>query len=275
MFLEPAIQPDMPPLGFDGQPPSSVNFTVHRQDVWRNRKEAHKILPAMCHRWDPRCIERMARHNFRPLPTLLHPTLPAGADPNNPPVTLTLSKHHQVAAQMRENFEAWQSEGRIQPSRLDHPNIDPALATSPLYAPETKSAYDGLSKLRPSLFVVLGGDSKASLDKIREGVCIAGTGVGGSGGITEGRAKHVTIPGHAHLMPLTAMNQAVDLCAEWLGSEMEIYKTQEVAWKDKQASLRSRDHYMLDESWFEHVKPFSAFKRKPKRNTINKSTSKL
>ena len=95
----------------------------------------------------------------------------------------------------------------------------------PLYRPETRSTFAALPTLRPACAWVLGGETFLNLDEIHEGIRICGTGIGGSGGVSEGRAQEVVMPGLGHLMPFQseerAMQKVGKVCVEWVRGQME------------------------------------------------------
>lgn len=262
LLLDPVIQLSPPAMGFGTDAPGAINFTVHRKDVWPNRAAAAATQAKMCRDWDPRALDLMMQHGFRNLPTALHPQLPADADPNNPPVTLMTTKHQDVLGQIRENFDARQPDGHTVVNRQTHADLDPLAAFVPLYRPEPRSTFYWLPSLRPSALWVLGSRTFLNLDEMRNGFQSAGAGVGGSGGLAQGRLREVLIKGHGHLFPFSAVGQTADACADWLEREMHIFKEQETEWSKKRAAMSDKDHLVLPPKWAEVVKPMSAFKGK-------------
>lgn len=109
---------------------------------------------------------------------------------------------------------------------------------------------------------MVGEKTFLSLDEMREGIKMAGTGIGGSGGLPEVRVKEVMLRGHGHLLPFTAVKEAARICGEWLGSEMEMFRERERKWSDQRGKMTARDHLTLSRTWMEVVKPPSAAKTK-------------
>ncbi|KJZ71657.1 hypothetical protein HIM_08969 [Hirsutella minnesotensis 3608] len=262
ILLDPVIQLSPPAMGFDGIP-GGVNFTTHRKDLWPNRAAAAAAFQKSVSKgWDSRVVDRMIRYGYRDLPTALHPDLPADADPSDPPVTLTTTKHQDAVSQLRANFESRQPDGRIHINRSSHADMDPLAAFVPLYRPEPRSTFHRLPELRPSTLWPLGEKTYLSLDEMREGVKITGTGIGGSGGIPQGNVKEDMLRGQGHLFPFTAVGEAARICAEWISDRMVIFEEQEKAWNAERAAMTARDHLMVNQTWLDVVKPMSAFKNR-------------
>lgn len=168
LLLEPVIQLGAPPIGFGTDGPGTINFTVHRKDIWPNRAAAAASISPLLKEWDPRVKDRMIQHSFRSLPTALYPDLPPDANPEDPPVTLRTTKYQDSLTQLRENFEAHQRDGRIVIDRQTHADMDALAAFVPLYQPEPRAAFYRLPSLRPSALWVFGDRTYLNLDEMRE-----------------------------------------------------------------------------------------------------------
>ncbi|RAL14752.1 uncharacterized protein BO97DRAFT_422104 [Aspergillus homomorphus CBS 101889] len=274
LLIDPVIQLTPPPMGFGTDATGPINYTLYRKDVWPSREVALRANRALTHGWDPRCVARMAQYGFRELPTALYPdvdavtaglqsTTSATSPPHSPPrphntttpVTLTTTKYHDLLAQIRENFRARSPEtGRISISRATHADLDPLAAFIPMYRPEPRSVFLRLPTLRPSCLWVLGGATYLQIDEMREGIKTCGTGVGGSGGIPEGRVREVTLPGLGHLMPFQAVQQVTEPCVAWLESELARFRETERLWAEEQ---KGRSHLTLEGRWYRVLKPLA------------------
>lgn len=237
-----------------------INHTLWRNDVWPSRESAVRAHRALFRGWDPRCIDRMAQYGFRDLPTALYPDIEAiqarFADANSPnttaptPVTLRTTKHHEILAQMRQNFSARSpATGRVEVPRDTHADLDPLVGHLPLYRPETRSTFAALPTLRPSCAWVLGGETLLNLDEIHEGIRICGTGIGGSGGVSEGRVEEIVMPGLGHLMPFQsekrAMQKVGKVCVErWRRMERE--------WGEQRSG---KSHVRVEDEWYRVLMP--------------------
>lgn len=100
------------------------------------------------------------------------------------------------------------------------------------------------------------------LDEMREGIKATGTGVGGSGGIQEGRVKEVTVREKGHLFPFEAVGATAQECGKWLGEEMKRYRNIESKWLEEREKMTPQDHMTTSKKWLDVVKPFSSFKNK-------------
>ncbi|KAK1144787.1 hypothetical protein N8T08_004798 [Aspergillus melleus] len=269
LLLDPVIQLNPPPMGFGSGPPSPINYTLYRPDVWPNRKAAiaayAKMFPAM----DSRCVERMAKYGFRDLPTALHPDLPEGSNISDPPVTLATSKYQDMLGSIRENFSARAPDGSIQINRTTHADIDPLAAFVPMYRPEPRSTFYKLPSLRPSVLWVLGEKSYMRIDENRQGIKTCGEGVGGSGGVAHGKVKEVILSKAGHLFPFEDVAETAEQCFSWLEQEMAKFIETERDWIEKREAMSKRDHLVLSEKWFQTIKPISAFRApRPKKEKL-------
>lgn len=198
----------------------------------------------------------MAQYGFRELPTRLHPdvdAVKARFNSTETPVTLTTSKYQDLIGQIRENFGARDpATGRIVINRATHADLDPLAAVIPMYRPEPPSTFLRLPSLRPSYVWILGGSSYLRLDEIREGIKVCGTGVGGSGGLPEGRVREVTLAGLGHLMPFQEVTKVIEPCVAWLEEEMERFRETEKQWEQERKDVT---HLEVSENWYKVLKP--------------------
>lgn len=257
--MDPLIQLSPPSMGFGTDAPSAINYTLWRKDVWPTREAAVRAHRVFLHGWDPRCVERMIQYGFRDLPTPLYPDVEAvktrfkGADGSATPVTLTTTKYHELVAQIRQNFNARSpTTGRIEVSRATHADLDPLVASVPLYRPESRATFLRLPTLRPSCLWILAAKTFLDLDEIHEGIKICGSGVGGSGGLVEGRVKEVILPGLGHLMPFQEIKTVVEPCVAWLQQEMDRFRRMEKEWVEER---KGKSHLVVGEKWYKVLKP--------------------
>ncbi|KAJ5549322.1 hypothetical protein N7513_006556 [Penicillium frequentans] len=256
LLIDPVIQLNPPEMGFGTDAPGVINYTLRRSDIWPNREAALRANRALTKGWDQRCIDRMAQYGFRDLPTRLYPdvdAVKARFNSTETPVTSTTSKYQDLLGQIRENFGARDpATGRIVINRATHADLDPLAAFIPMYRPEPRSTFLRLPSLRPSCVWILGGSSYLRLDEIREGINVCGTGVGGSGGLPEGRVREVTLAGLGHLMPFQEVKKVIEPCVAWLEEEMERYRQTEKQWEEERKSV---NHLEVSETWYKVLKP--------------------
>lgn len=249
-------------MGFGTDTLGGVNYTTYRQDIWPNRKAAAESQAKASRTWDPRVLNKMIKYGYRDLPTILYPDLPSDADPADPPVTLTTNKYQDAFVQLRENFSARQPDGRIKINRTTHADMDPLAAFVPLYRPEPRSTFYRLPSLRPSVLWLVGEKTYLRLDEMREGIKITGTGVGGSGGIPEGRVYEIVMSKQGHLFPFEATSQTAKECSEWLAVELGKFRETEKQWRESRNNMTGRDHMVPSLKWLQVVRRPSRSKNK-------------
>ncbi|PWY66005.1 hypothetical protein BO70DRAFT_356633 [Aspergillus heteromorphus CBS 117.55] len=267
IFLDPVMQRSPPNMGFGSDPPGPVNFVLWRDDVWPTRAAAATANRRMFKNWDPRCADRMVQFGFRDLPTALHPSLGDDADPANPPVTLTTTKHHDVLGQIRHSFDIRTPDGRIEPDRATHADLDPTLSFLPVYRPEPPRTLQKLPSLRPPALFLLAGASYLNLDQLREAIRTCGQGVGGSGG--REKVKEITLPKRGHFFPFEIVGETAGHCAAWLDEVMRTHYDAERRWNEARRGMAKRDHLVLGDEWRRAIKPPGAFRSlKPRKDKL-------
>ena len=254
--MDPVIQLDPPNMGLEREPLGLINHTIYKQDVFSSRSAASEAIRRhyVFKSFDPRVIDLMVKHGFRNLPTALHTLLPSNSDPSDPPVTYTSTIHQDAWTQLRENFKARKSSGRIELDRSTHADIDPLAAFVPFYRPEPRSTWYRLPALRPSTLWLVGEKSYLSLDQMREGVKRTGTGIGGSGGIQECRVREDIVPNHGHLFPFEIPRVTAHKCACWLEAEMERFGKQEQDWTLEKSTRSRLDDLRVNDQWKSRIR---------------------
>lgn len=263
MLLDPVVQIIPPSIGFGSDPVGGLNYTAYSPDIWPNRAAAIQVQRKILKNWDPRVLDRVFKYGLRDLPTAVYPELPISSDAADPPVTTTTAKFQSIVAQIRENFDTRQRDGRIRINRDTHADIEPLISANlPLYRAEPPETFRRMRTLRPSALWVLAEKTFLDVDHLRAAINRTGTGVGGSGGVAEGRVKEVVLPNVTHQFPFTAVAETSDACAAWLGTEMRRFRHLEDEWEKKRALMPESDHLNLNKRWVDTIKPPSAFKTK-------------
>ena len=215
--------------------------SVGRREVWPSRSEAERKLKGskFYQAWDPRVLDHWLQYGLRDLPTRLHPDVPTSttpppisADPgtgltppsrDDVPVTLTTTKHQEVLTFLRANFptSTYPNPG-IHPNRDTHADVNPdSPPMSPFYSPVPIATFHRLQHLRPSVLYIFGSESFLSTPVLKaDKLAHTGTGVGGSGGVKEGRVKDFTFEGVGHLIPMEVVERTAEACAGWIGPEV-------------------------------------------------------
>lgn len=150
---------------------------------------------------------------------------------------------------MRPNYEGYGVNGKPV-NRSTHADLDPARKhLYPFYRPESPSIFNRLPEVRPGIFYIFGEISDVSNHQSnRQKMLRTGVGVGGSGGVHEGRVKDITLPGIGHLIPMEVPERTAEEIAAWIGTEIPIF-TEEMRlwehWRSKTTAQKSG----IDEKW--------------------------
>lgn len=247
VLLDPVIQT------FSSSPPGSdespAQMSTFRREIWPSRAAAAEgyTKSKFYQAWDPRVIERQIKYGLRDLPTAIHP--PPVVRGGETPVTLSTTKHQEVFTFLRPNYEGSGHEGR-RVDRKKHPDVHPGLDTIyPFYRPEVPRAYFRLPEVRPSVLYVFGELSyMSSPTAIESKLNQTGSGVGGSGGIQEGKVKGVTLKNVGHLVAMEAVQECADAAAKWISSEIQNWKAEEEEHK-KWMARTLVEKQTVDEEW--------------------------
>ena len=206
-----------------------ASMSARRRETWPSRADAlasfkkSKFYQA----WDERVLDLWVQHGLRDCPTTLFPDSKSGDV-----VTLTTTKHQEVMTFLRPN---WAPRNSDEPSsaetttsnptqnRRTHPDLTPTeTPQSPFYRGESTLVFAQLPHLRPSVFYIFGETSFLTADGagIHEKMTLTGSGVGGSGGVKEGRVANVTVKGAGHLIPMEKVDDTARFVGEWIGREL-------------------------------------------------------
>lgn len=233
-------------------PSNSANYnpavaSTNRRDRWPNREAAAAAFKRskFYQTWDSRVLDRWIEHGLRELPTLLHPQIQAGSktlpavsvDPSTASVvpdknsetevTLKTTKHQEVLSFLRANFPTPEfPDPENEPNPHTHQDVPLTVGpNSPFYRPEPVSTFAKLPFVRPSVLYVFGDKSEMSHpDFIAEKLAATGVGVGGSGGVKQGRVAQVTFKDIGHLIPMEVTSQTADAAADWIVPELERFQ---------------------------------------------------
>ena len=252
ILLDPVIitiRPGQEPVS---EIPLGIRALAHRPDLWRNRAKAASSVTKADRGWDKRVLDLIVEYGFRDLPAARYRDLPA--DKADAPVTLTTTKQQSVLTQVRPYLEYKKGEP-VTVKRELYPDLDPRWTTLPVYRPETTLTMDRLPTLRASTLFILGTESNPFwLHSMRRAAKAAGSGVGGSGGMAEGRVREALVKG-GHVFPFTIVGETARICAAWLGEEMGKFRQTEGVWEHGRAKMTERDHLVLPSKWMEMVPP--------------------
>ncbi|KAL9054089.1 MAG: hypothetical protein Q9162_004346 [Coniocarpon cinnabarinum] len=252
-----------------------------KKDQWPSREAAItsvKRQPLM-KTLDPRAVELFAQYGLRELPTLLYPEEPDATQKNAKPVTLSITRHHDVSAFARGAFPSQSQDlSHFEVDRTRHPDLsktEHAVGGQPFYRPESVQTFAQLPFLRPSCLFIHGDQSPFSFAEPSaraDKVAITGTGTGGSGGNAEGAVDEMVLEGCNHWVPLEKPSRVAEAAVRWL--EHQLIRSEEGD-KDPQWDARSiREKSMLDDDWLQWSERWfgAAQKRDQAQNELSGKT---
>lgn len=264
-----------PIIRIDPQPAGGADWTrasTFRRDIWPSRSIAAASFDKspFYSDWDPRVRTLWNEFGLRDLPTAIYPSATSSANNSNSnqsdsqssetPVTLTTPKHQEVFSFLRPNFAPVKVDpdtGRPIFDRSTHPDLDFDLdpeTTHPFYRPESTSTFHNLPFLRPSALYIFGGTSEVTPAAWRASAMeTTGVGVGGSGGVKEGRVKDVVAEGVGHLVPMIAPAICAEKTGDWLEVEMRRWSEEEERWKRGWLGRTKRERMVVSEEWKRRV----------------------
>lgn len=225
--------------------------STFRRDRWPSQAEAAASFKKskFYQEWDPRVLDLFIKYGLRKLPTAIYPKDPDELEETN--VTLATNKHQEVLMFLRPNFEGKDAKGNMVLNRQTHPDLDlQTTETYPFYRPEPPIVFNRLPHLRPSALYVFGGKSEISLPHLwKQKLERTGTGVGGSGGIKEGRVKEVVLEDVGHLIPMIDPRGCADATAEFLSGDLQRWRIEEEEWRRKWEAKTKLERMTFDEDW--------------------------
>ena len=204
-------------------------------------------------------LDRWITHGLRDLPTFVYPDPSVSNKPESPkgetPVTLVTTKHQEVFSFLRPNFDGLDEDEKEIVNRLTHADLDlKAQDTYPFYRPEPPRTFDNLPHLRPSTLYVFGGQSYLSSPPFRKAkMDRTGTGVGGSGGVAQGRVKEVVFEDAGHLLPMEIVEEVADAIGGWTAGELKRWSRLEKEWKESWDAKSRQERTMVTEEWKTHI----------------------
>lgn len=241
LLLDPVIQKHASaPKG-----PNPVQASAFRRDIWPTREQATEsfIKSKFYQSWDKRVLDIWIRHGLRKTPTKLYSS-------NDGEVTLSTTKHQEVFTFLRPNFNPQTPDGKSIIDRMEIPDLDESNpVTNPFYRPEPPATLARMEHLRPSTFYIFGADSDmSSPEDQKQKLEVTGMGVGGSGGVPEGRVGSIALKGVGHLVAMEAVDQCADVASSFLGQEIQRWRKQQQAYIEW-AAKNIKDKTTLSEEY--------------------------
>jgi pimeloyl-ACP methyl ester carboxylesterase len=227
IFLDPSII-KTPPTAFR-EHPVFHKYIMNRQQSWPSRSQAEASIskwPTYM-TWDPRCLQRFLKH------ALVETSVPK-SELDDPPVSFSTSEAQGILYMARTTLVQRHADGNVTIDREHAPDLDPidALRDDPLYRPEMRATWNRLPELRPSAKFMLGGRTYLAARELQEAVDRCGSGLGGSGGVSEGRVCQVVFKKGSHFFPLEMVDETAKECAIWIHAEVDRWIKKEQEFKD-------------------------------------------
>ncbi|KAJ5945752.1 hypothetical protein N7454_002591 [Penicillium verhagenii] len=240
ILIDPIIQRERTPLSdnryieLSEMAAQFSELSIVRRDQWPSRKAAAESFQRsrFYHGWDPRVLEQWIKFGLRDTPTMTYPlhdeTLPE-TDADGPPVTLTTTRHQEVFSFTRPIYDHAGCRG----SHETHPDLDKGIPdSSRFYRPEPPQIFAQLPFLRPSIFYIFGGRSNISIPALRaDKIKNTGTGLGGSGGVANGRVREAFLEQAGHLIPQETPRETAELISLWLRPELDRWQSEDEAFR--------------------------------------------
>ncbi|KAL9055988.1 MAG: hypothetical protein Q9206_002920 [Seirophora lacunosa] len=184
----------------------TAQLLVNRKDTWPSREAAreHFLSNPYYRSFDPRVFERVMRYDLRDLPS--KNDFPAA-------VTLTTPKTMETYSIIRADPPlAGFPETPDYRTRTARDIIVPGF-----YHGERSQYLDSLQYLSPPMLYVWGSLSGyASTGSAIDMLHLAGTGLGGNGGVASDKVNQVVVEGAHHPVPLEKPAAAAQAIAPWL-----------------------------------------------------------
>lgn len=252
ILMEPVIQRHTrsdPKTKEAGRGPAEMS--TFRRDLWPSHEAAVAAFSKQkfYQQWDPRVLQRWLKFGIRDTPTPLHPDVEGGA-------TLATTKHQEVFSFLRPTF-ALKDGIYDMATRSELPDMDPSLGSEygmPFYRPEPPLTFARLPHLRPSALYIFGELSDMSepwsqADRLDN----TGTGIGGSGGVKEGRVSGVTLKGVGHLIAMERVAGCAEVMVPWIAKELVRWEEEEAAWKKWRDAKTAREKVTVSKEWQEKI----------------------
>ncbi|PWY69736.1 alpha/beta-hydrolase [Aspergillus heteromorphus CBS 117.55] len=247
----------------------TTQLSTYRRDTWPSRTAAAESFGRnpFYQAWDPRVLDRWIRYGLRELPTAIHglPESGTGSKSDSRPVTLRTTLHQEVFTFSRPNYAGNQTPR----NKTTHPDLNAShLGSWPFYRPEPSLIFARLPHLRPSVCYIFAGKSDMCLpDMMADKLAATGTGLGGSGGAPAGRVRDVYLAEFGHLVAQEAPAQCAAAASDWLGAELERWRSEEQAFRDQWDRKSKLEKVTIDARWKAHV-PVPQRSKKPSNSKL-------
>ncbi|PYI12428.1 toxin biosynthesis protein [Aspergillus sclerotiicarbonarius CBS 121057] len=251
----------------------TTQLSSYRRDIWPSRKAAAEAFNRnpFYRAWDSRVLDRWIKYGLRELPTAIYPLDESKTkeESDDRPVTLRTTLHQEVFTFSRPNYDGPPGK-KVPVNKVTHPDLNPDhLGSWPFYRPEPSRVFAMLPHLRPSVCYIFGGKSDMCLpEMMADKMAVTGTGLGGSGGAPAGRVRDVYLAEFGHLLAQEAPIQCADAASEWLGAELERWRTEEREFREQWSRKSKPEKVTIDPRWKEHVPAPERPKKNPPKSKL-------
>jgi pimeloyl-ACP methyl ester carboxylesterase len=249
VLLDPVLQTANP-----GKPYGRAS--TYRREVWPSREQARESFAKskFYQAWDSRVLDKWVEYGLRDLPTEVFPDV--NASESESPVTLTTAKHNEVHSFLRPLYKADVngSDSNRHPAYTD---LDPRdyEPDYPFYRPEPAILFRRLHELKPPVQYIFGRHSPLSGAELNEQrLILTGSGVGGSGGRSQGRVSAMEID-CGHFIPMEEPNTAAAETAQFIDREFRRWGSQKVEFEAQWRRKPRPARVTLDDEWYSHIGP--------------------
>ncbi|PLB45104.1 alpha/beta-hydrolase [Aspergillus steynii IBT 23096] len=243
VLVDPVIQ--------TGNPSKTLALpTTYRRDWWPSRQEAlQKFQSSSFYQaWDPRVLEKWVEYGLRDTPTELYPQ---ASENGQQPVTLTTTKAQELFTFLRSAYVDKRSglprgtpQGEVHPSEIDD---------FPFYRPEPAHIFRHIPELNPSILYVFGENSPFSTPAARqEKIQATGTGLGGNGGVSQGRVKEAVLP-CGHLVPMENVSGCAAASASFIEDELTNWEARMRKLRGAWKGVPRQERISIDDQWRAHI----------------------
>lgn len=244
ILVDPVIQTENPSKSF-------AKPSTYRRDIWPSREAARaKFLSSQFYQgWDPRVFEKWLQYGLRDLPTEIYPDGGGG-------VTLTTPKAQEVFSYLRPKYYGtsgiaperdWAEYGDMHPDDVEEEYS--------FYRPEPAQIFRKLPELKPPVLYIFGKHSPLATPELRKKKLEStGIGVGGSGGMAEGKVKEAVLD-CGHLVPMEMVQQCADEAASFATSVVNQWEDMTQAWQQRWLQKPRQERIGIDDEWRRMIGP--------------------
>ena len=179
------------------------------------------------------------------------------------PVKLTTTKHQEAWTYVRPNFISVPDR---QQARLVAPDLSEENATCLFHRPEMVLTYQNLPNVRPNVLWLFGTRSYINTSEAlrADKVTRTGTGIGGSGGVTNGKVESAIIEKGSHTMPFEKVEECASILGPWFEKQIQDFNKVEHFLQEHDTGKSEQDMKVVSKLWLKNVRLDPSERRKDK-----------